>query len=238
MHISRENSLSVFCLKYNLNFSDLGLLNSALSHSSYTKEQNLEYNFSYERLEFLGDAVLKISISEFLFKNFPNAKEGELTQYRAIIVSDKSIADFAKKINLGELILTGVGEKRALGASKSSILACAFEALLGAIFLENGLNMASEFIFSNFQAEIGTLIESSEFSNPKAVLQEFTQSKNGKLPEYKVEDETGLSHNKTFKIGVYFEDVFLGFGVGKSKKEAEQFAAREALVKLNLLKEK
>ncbi len=230
MSISREEALQDFCKKLALNFTDFSLLERALTHSSYAKNSTLEQTQSYERLEFLGDAVLKIAISEFLFKEFPDANEGKLTQHRAYIVSDAVLANLASKIGLGDLILLK-GVKL-----QDSIIACVFEALLGEIFLETGLKGASDFLLKNFSEEFSRLIEESEFSNPKALLQEYTQGKNNELPVYKTINETGSAHDKTFEIEVSYEGTIIGTGTGKSKKEAQQKAAKEALMKLGVMK--
>ena len=228
----RISKLNDFCSKFALAFADISLLDCALTHPSYAKEHKLDRNLCYERLEFLGDAVLKTVISEFLFNNFQDLQEGDLTRHRALIVSDKTLADFAQKIELGDFILLSEGETRAGGAQKGSILACAFEALLGAIYLEGGIQAASNFVISNFKEEILALTEASEFSNPKALLQEYTQGKTGTLPEYILEDESGSAHNRTFQIAVYYEGEKLGAGTGKSKKEAEQAAAWQAMKRI------
>ena len=220
MLISREKTLRDFCGKFALNFADFSLLERALTHSSKT----------YERLEFLGDAVLKIVISEFLFKEFPEADEGELTQYRAYIVSDAVLSNLADEIGLGELVLLGSGVKM-----QSSIKACALEALLGAVFLDAGLNAANDFLLKNFSLKFAELIEESEFSNPKAILQEYTQGKNNDLPVYKTVNETGDAHDKTFEVEVIYRGLVIGAGKGKSKKEAQQKAAKEALINLGVV---
>lgn len=225
----RKKALQNFCKKMKLNFVDFSTLECAFTHGSRTKGQDGHIQ-SYERLEFLGDAVLKTAISEFLFKKFPEASEGELTQYRAYIVSDVVLSDLASKIGLEDLILL------ANVKLQSSILACAFEAVLGAIFLEFGLDVASDFLLKNFGEEFSRLIAESEFSNPKALLQEYTQGLNGELPSYVVVDEHGVAHDKTFEVAVYYCGEVLGKGTGKSKKEAQQRAAKEALIKLGVIK--
>ncbi len=234
----RENLLRDWSAKFAVSFKDFSLLNCALTHASYTKENAL--NYSYEKLEFLGDAVLKIAISEFLFKEYPQYDEGELTHHRALIVSDKILAKFAEKIKLGELILLGESEMRHNGAKKVSILACAFEAILGAIFLDanqesKGLSAASEFILSNFKNEIVYLIENFKFSNPKAALQEYTQGLNNELPIYKTIKEDGRAHDKIFEVEVFYDGKTLGTGTGKRKKDAQQIAAKNALAKLGVI---
>lgn len=235
MSISKERKkeLEVFLKKTGLKFKNFDLLNRAFSHTSYIYEQNMERCESYERLEFLGDAVLKLSVSDILYSKYEDKNEGQLSEQRAAIISDKSIAEFANKINMQDIILTGKCEKDS-GKKKESILACAFEAFLGAIYLEykdKGYIKAKEFLIKNFYNDILTV----DFSNPKALLQEFTQKYNHNLPEYVTLDETGSSHDKTFIMGVYYEDKLVGKGSAKTKKEAEIIAAKEALI---LLKDK
>ena len=239
MHTSNEQNilLDKFLNKYNLKFEDTELLNKALCHTSYTNENNLDISLSYERLEFLGDAVLKLCISKFLYNDFENYQEGNLTKLRAEIVSDKFIAVLAKKIGLNDLIILGKNEKKHKGSEKESILACAFEAILGAIFLEYkelGLKKAYNFLIENFEEEILSVNKNINILNPKALLQEYTQSVNHKLPEYILVDETGKDHNKTFFVEVKFENKIIGKGSAKSIKEAQQNAAQEALETLGV----
>jgi len=229
----REKKLNEFAGRFGLKFDDLALLNRAFVHTSYTNENNIDIMESYERLEFLGDAVLKIAISDFLFKKFPGHREGDLTKHRSWVVSDKELASLAHKISLGDLILLGKNEETLKGRQKPSILACAFEAFLGAIFIEYkelGLKAARDFLIDNFEDEILT----SKLHNYKAVLQEYTQGETHKLPVYKVLDEFGLAHDKTYVVGVYYNDVLISKGQGKSKKDAEQAAAKLALEFLNV----
>lgn len=233
----RIKELKNFCKISGLKFKDFELLNRAFSHTSYAHEQKQDRNESYERLEFLGDAVLKLSVSDILYLEYENKTEGQLSEQRATIVSDKTISTFAEKIRLSEFILTGKCEKES-GKKKESILACAFEALLGAIYLDNkekGYIKAKDFLIKNFKNEILNV----DFSNPKAKLQEFTQKYNHNLPEYVTLEETGPAHSKTFVIGVYYENNFIDKGEAKTKKEAEFEAAKKALVKLKeMYKEK
>ncbi len=224
----RKKELSNFVQKFGLDFQDFELLNQAFVHSSYTNENNIDVMESYERLEFLGDAVLKIAISDFLFKKFPDLREGGLTKHRSWVVSDKELAVFAQRIGMADLILLGKNEENLGGREKSSILACSFEAFLGAIYLEYkqlGLKAAFDFLIDNFENDI----LNSKLHNYKAILQEYTQGQNHKLPVYKVLDEFGLAHNKTYVVGVYYNDVLIAQGEGKSKKDAEQFAAKLAI---------
>ena len=224
----RKKELIEFISKFGLNFEDFSLLNRAFVHTSYTNENSIDILESYERLEFLGDAVLKIAISDFLFKKFPDLREGDLTKHRSWVVSDKELSVFAGKIGLSKLILLGKNEECLGGREKPSILACAFEAFLGAIFFlfkELGLKAVYDFLIDNFENEI----LNSKLHNYKAILQEYTQGESHKLPVYKVLDEFGLSHDKTYIIGVYYNDILVSEGEGRSKKDAEQAAAKKAL---------
>ncbi len=226
----RKKELKQFCKKIGLKFRNLQLLNMAFSHTSYVFENKVDRNESYERLEFLGDAVLKLSISDILYSTYPDKSEGQLSEQRAIIVSDRTISTFANKIGMSELILVGKCENTK-GKKKQSILACAFEALLGAIYLQfknKGYIRAKEFLINNFKEEILNI----KVDNPKADLQEFTQKYNHNLPEYVVMEEKGPAHCKTFVIGVYYENKFIDKAEAQSKKEAECEVAKKALAKL------
>lgn len=221
----RKKELQLFIKKVGLKFKNIDLLNKAFSHTSYIYENNEERNESYERLEFLGDAVLKLSVSDILYMKYKEKNEGQLSEQRSAVVSDKTIAGFAKKLGFNELILTGKCEK---GTEKESILACAFEAFLGAIYLEykdKGYIKSKEFLIKNFYDDILHV----DYSNPKAMLQEYTQKYNHNLPEYTILEELGAAHNKTFVMGVYYENKLIGKGTAKTKKEAEFIAAGEAL---------
>ncbi len=233
----RIEVLKDFQKKYNLEFKDISLLNQAFIHSSFVQENNIEVLACYERLEFLGDAVLKLAISEILYKTFPKYQEGKMTNIRAQLVSDRNIFEYSKKLGFEELIILGKNEKKHGGQKKESILACAFEALLGAIFLEyeeNGYKKALEFLKENFEKEILEGEKNSILYNPKAILQEYTQSINHTLPIYKKTDETGLAHDKTFFIEVEFENKIIGKGSAKTIKQAQQEAALDAIRNLKI----
>lgn len=246
MHISnieidekRLKILNEFQEKYNLKFKNINLLNQAFVHTSYTSENNLDVLLSYEKLEFMGDAVLKLAVSEFLYDKFDNFKEGELTKFRAEIVSDKNIYKYAKQLGFADLIILGKNEKKQGGAKKESILACAFEALLGAILLDSrqtGYKKAKKFLEDNFLDEILKIEQNSVLLNPKAALQEYTQGINCKLPVYNLVKEEGKAHKKTFFVEVSFNDEVIGHGKGLSIKKAEIEAAFSALKKLKLVK--
>lgn len=239
MSISNERKaiLEEFQRKYDLNFSNLELLNQAFIHTSYTNELNLDPMLSYEKLEFYGDAVLKLVVSDFLYNEFPNYTEGNLTKLRAEVVSDKNIFNYALSLGFEELIILGKNEKKQGGAKKESILACAFEALLGAIFIEYrefGYKKAYDFLKANFYFDIVSIEKNLKNLNPKAILQEYTQGINHKLPEYKIIKEEGRAHDKTFFVEVVFNNEVIGFGCAKSIKNAQQEAAKNAIENLKI----
>ena len=242
MSISKERKkqLRAFQRKYSLRFKNLELLNQAFVHTSYTNENNLDEKLSYEKLEFYGDAVLKLSVSEFLYNHFAEYNEGELTKLRAQVVSDENIFKYAKALEFEELIVLGKIEKKQGGAKKESILACAFEALLGAIFInynKKGYQKAKGFLEENFLEDILSIKEKMHLLNPKAILQEYTQGINHKLPEYVLVDEVGKAHNKEFFVEVKFNNKVIGKGSAKTIKKAQSEAAFNALKKLKLIEE-
>ncbi len=211
--------------KIQYRFKDHALLKQALTHSSYVNEtkEKLKDN---EILEFLGDAVIELTIRHILIKRFPDAREGKLSRIKASIVSEKGLASIAKKLGIDQLLLLGKGEEKMGGREKDSILADAVEALFGAIYLDAGFSEAlriAEVIFS----------ESIENASPqrdyKSRLQEEVQKLFGTLPEYRVMEETGPPHKKRFKVGLFLNNQFIAEAEGNSKKEAEKRVAREGL---------
>lgn len=209
----------------------------ALTHSSYTYELGLAPALNYERLEFLGDAVLKLVVSDYLYERFPHYREGELTKIRAVVVSDAILAKLAERIELGAYLIMGASEARSGGARKTSNLACAFEALLGAFYLDGQIEQARVLLQDLLQDIITDVDLSKTKDNYKAVLQEFTQGEGMGLPEYVTTKETGPSHNRTFHVEVRINNEVLGYGTGKTKKEAQQQAAKLGLIALNQLDE-
>jgi ribonuclease-3 len=214
---------------------DFGLYNRALTHSSFTYENKSTTFDNYERLEYLGDAVLKLVVSEYLYERFPEYREGELTKIRAVVVSDAKLAELAKALDLGHYIIFGISEAKSGGHKKVSNLACAFEALLGAMYLDGKMADVRTLIREQLEAMVTVVDMSKTKDNYKAALQELTQSEGGILPSYRTVKETGPSHNRTFYIEVSISGEVMGIGVGKSKKEAQQQAARQALETLNEL---
>ncbi len=233
----RKNQLEEFQQKYNIHFSDIELLNQAFIHSSFIRENNLDIALSYEKLEFYGDAVLKLTVSDFLYNHFKDYTEGELTKTRAEIVSDRNIFEYAKQLGFEELIVLGKNEKKQGGAQKESILACSFEALLGAIFIqyrENGYKKVKSFLEENFIDDILSIDKKINELNPKAILQEYTQARSKELPEYRLTKETGAEHKKTFFVEVIYQKKIIGHGFANSIKKAQQNAAESALLNLGL----
>lgn len=210
-------------------FNDKKELLLALTHSSYAYEKRNEGLTSNERLEFLGDAVLNIVTSEYIYKNYPQLPEGEMTKTRASIVCESSLMKCANKIKLGIYLLLGKGEENTGGRNRTSILSDAFEALIGAIYLDGGLNQAGKFIFSSMNELFGNINGSEVFVDYKTQFQEIIQKTSEQRIEYQILDEKGPDHNKLFVAQLSVGNKIYGTGEGKSKKEAEQNAARTAL---------
>lgn len=212
------------------------LFKNALIHSSFTKENDISLLENYERLEFLGDAVLKLCISDILYKKFPEYLEGDLTKIRSIIVSDNMLAEVAKQIGVAELIVLGKQEEKMGGRKRKSIIACVFEAILGAYYLESKFVEVSMFLAKTFEDYIKDVDEHFEKFNAKAILQEYTQSQNKRLPEYRTVEEHGPEHDKMFEVEVSYMEEILASGSGKTKREAEQECAYKACIKLGVIK--
>lgn len=208
-------------------FNNVELLKEALTHSSFANEHHKKLKCN-ERLEFLGDSVLSIVVSDYIFANCPKLPEGELTKLRAALVCEKSLYGFAKKIELGNFLLLSHGEKRNGGALRASILADAFEAVIAAIYLDGGIEPAKNHILRFIVPEIEQR-KTQRFKDYKTSLQEIIQKNPGEKLEYILVSSSGPDHNKHFKVEVHLNSNVIGRGGGKSKKEAEQQAAREAL---------
>ncbi len=208
-------------------FHNESLLREALTHSSYANEQKGRIRHN-ERLEFLGDAVLSIVVSDYIFENCPEMPEGELTKLRASLVCEKSLFDFAKQMDLGSFIMLSNGERKNGGANRPSIVSDAFEALIAAIYLDGGMEAAKRHILRFVIPEIEHH-KNNSFKDYKTKLQEIIQKNPGERLEYAVVSATGPDHDKHFKVEVHLNSNVIGRGGGRSKKEAEQQAAREAL---------
>ena len=208
----------------------------ALTHSSFTRENELNPLINYERLEFLGDAVLKLCVSDILYKKYAEYSEGELTKIRSIVVSDNTLAEIAERIGLNSLIILGKQEEKSGGRERKSIIACAFESVLGAYYLDKSYDKLSLFLGEILEPFITDVDEHFEKFNAKAILQEYTQSQNKMLPDYKIIEEKGPEHDKIFVVEVSYMDNILALGEGKTKREAEQACAYEACKKLGVIK--
>lgn len=210
-------------------FSKLGLLSEALSHSSYANE-NKKTRKSNERLEFLGDSVLSLVVAQYLFEHFKHLPEGELTKIRASLVCEKSLFAFAQQIDLGEFLLLGKGEEQTGGRERPSILADAFEAVIGAIYLDGGLQAAKNHILAFLPKDDESIKSAITFNDYKTILQEIIQKNPEEKVEYRLSSQTGPDHDKAFSVQVCLNSNIIGTGSGRSKKQAEQMAAREALI--------
>ena len=214
-------------------FSDIKLLNKALTHRSYANENSdtLKHN---ERLEFLGDSVLDILVSDYLVHEYSEFAEGTLSKIRATVVNETCLAKLAKSIKLGNYLLLGKGEDLSGGREKASILADTFEALAGAVFCDGRLDVASDIFLPLLKEEITKTAESWSFRDFKSDLQEYTQNQLVCIPSYKVVREIGPDHAKEFEVVVIIKNEVEGKGFGRSKKEAEQAAAKMAMENYSL----
>lgn len=210
-----------------ISFSDLGLLRNALIHRSYLNEHTQEKG-SNERLEYLGDAVLEYLVSKNLFVRFPSFDEGKLTATRAKLVNTQNLAKFAKEHSLGSFLYLSKGEEESGGRTSTSLLANTVEAIIGALYLDSGIDSAEKFVTSYILQNIDEIIEEG-LKDPKSSLQETVQSRGLPPPVYKTVSSIGPDHNKVFEVEVLSGGEVLGVGSGKSKQEAQQKAAEEAL---------
>lgn len=224
--MSSKNLMHTFLRDNQISFRDEGLIAMALIHPSYAQEKNTLQN--NQRLEFLGDAVLDFIVGEFLYRTYPDKAEGDLTQIRARVVCEKALVDIAVSIDLGQYILLGRGEEMSGGRQRKSILADTVEAIIGAIYLDQGIDHARRFILKHLE-EIIRATADGEYQDYKSRLQEIVQARSRENVHYQITEETGPAHAKVFVAGVFYNDELLASGQGKSKKEAEQSAAEKVL---------
>ena len=215
----------------NVSFKDISLLRTACTHRSYINENRssgLEHN---ERLEFLGDAVLELVVTSYLFRKFPQKAEGELTAFRSAIVNTVSLSKVGEKIGLNDYLLLSKGESKDNGRARSIIIANTVEAVIGAIYMDGGYNPAANFISEHIldTIDIDEIVKNKSWIDAKSRFQEKAQEKVGHTPSYRTLKETGPDHDKKFTLGVFLGDVQVATGEGKSKQEAEQMAAEKAL---------
>ncbi len=215
-----------------IELSDEKLFITAFTHRSYLNEHPEYTGQSNERLEFLGDAVLQLLSSHHFFQKFPNEQEGVLTNYRSSIVCTSSIAEEAGRLGYGEFLFLSHGEEATGGRDREYILANTFEAVLGALYLDQGLEVCQGFVERELLYKVGTIIENEEYKDAKSKFQELAQETKSITPNYRVLDSHGPDHEKTFVVGVFLDDEKWGEGAGRSKQKAEQQAAIEALKKL------
>jgi len=215
--------------KYGLNFKNKDLLRQAFTHRSYLNENpdsKLEHN---ERLEFLGDAVIELIVTDHLYKDYPEKAEGDLTNWRAALVNAKMLSATAEELGFNDFLLLSKGERKELGKARAYILANTFEALLGAIYLDAGYAQCDEFIKKHLLVNLSGIIKSGSYKDSKSKFQEEAQEKVSVTPNYKVMKEEGPDHEKKFVVGVYLNDGLVAEGEGMSKQEAEEDAAKKAL---------
>lgn len=221
MHEDLETILGV-------QFQDAALLNLALTHRSYIYETPGEGQRSNERLEFLGDSILALISADFLYRTFPKLTEGELTDVRAVLVRTETLASFARAINLGSYLHMGKGEQNAGGGQR--VLASAFEAVLGAIYLDQGLEVVQGFLIPRLEPIAHTIVTKRLFKDDKSLFQELAQAHEGITPSYRLVSQEGPSHNREFTVEVLLGSEVAGRGQGRNKQTAEQAAAHVALL--------
>lgn len=231
MKRARESTRS-FLRDHGLSFHNDELLSMALTHPSYAQEKNSVVN--NQRLEFLGDGVLNLVVAEYLYNHYQSKAEGELTKIRARVVCEKALLGVADSINMGNYLLLGRGEEMSGGRQRKSILADAVESIIGAIYLDQGIDAARDFVLKHLEKEI---IEAAQgdFYDYKSRLQEMVQGKTKENVNYAIIEESGPAHARFFTAGVYFQDRLLATGEGNSKKEAEQKAAERVLQDTSVL---
>jgi len=215
--------------KLKLSFKNKDFLTQAFCHRSYLNE-NPNFEFAHnERFEFLGDAVLELVVTQYLFDNYPAKAEGELTNWRAALVNSKTLSETAKELGFNDFLLLSRGEEKEVGKARAYILADTFEAFIGALFLDQGYNKCKEFIEKNLLGRLSEIIEKGLFRDPKSCFQEEAQERARITPVYKVLEEWGPDHERHFLVGVFLGKEMIAKGEGSSKQEAEEKAAGEAL---------
>lgn len=221
--------LEEFQERIGLRFRDQALLRQALTHRSFLGSNGGDPHLSNERIEFLGDAVLELTVIEFLYVAFPDDREGNLTKKKGLLVSREVLAQCAERMRLGDFVLLSEAERDAGGSARASILSDTFEAVIGAIYLDSGLEEARRFALRNLLRHCGAILDDESLSNHKSLLQEIVQARFKTHPRYRVVSEAGPDHQKMFSVEVSIRGRLLGRGGGWNKKEAEQAAAKDAL---------
>ncbi|MCG8572760.1 MAG: ribonuclease III [Spirochaetes bacterium] len=227
----RKKELKEFLKKNKIRFANYELLNLALSHKSFINERKTSGD-NNEKLEFLGDSVLGLIITEYLYKNLTDYSEGDLARIKSFIVSEESLSQIGKYIELNQYLLVGKGEELTGGRNKKAIIADTFEALLGAYYLDTGLAKVRDFVIKLFRDEIKKVVDNQQGKDYKTLLQEYIQKQYKDCPTYRLIEERGPEHNKIFYMEVLLGEKILGKGEGRSKKEAEKSSAKNAYLKL------
>lgn len=224
-----EKTFSDFEKKIGVEFRDKDVLKQAFTHRSYLNEnRNLKIGHN-ERLEFLGDAVLELVITDFLYAEYPTKNEGDLTSIRSALVNAQTCAEVARRLNINDYLLLSRGEAKDMGRARNYILANALEAVIGAIYLDQGYDVAKDFILKNITPMTGEIVSQELWVDAKSKFQEKAQDVVGVTPAYKTLKEEGPDHDKTFTVGVFIHNEMIAEGSGDSKQDAEQSAARNAL---------
>lgn len=221
---------SAFEQKIKHTFKDQRLVETAFTHRSYLNENRAPGREHNERLEFLGDAVLELVVTEFLFAKYPDKPEGDLTAYRAALVNTQSISDAATVLGMNDFLLLSRGEAKDTGRARMIILANAFEALIGALYLDAGYDAAKQFIGEQLFHKTEEVVAKRLWQDPKSRFQEASQEKTGITPSYQLLDQSGPDHDRRFVVGAFIGETKIAQGEGRSKQEAEQDAAQKAIV--------
>lgn len=226
-----KNTIEQLSKKIGVEFHDITLLRTACTHRSYLNENKVSGMEHNERLEFLGDAVLELVVTSYLFRKYTKKQEGDLTAFRSAIVNTISLIKVAEHLGLNDFILLSKGEAKDTGRARSVILANAVEAVIGAIYIDQGYNSAANFISGHVLEviDIEEIVKKKSWIDAKSRFQEMAQEKQGTTPSYKTLNETGPDHDKKFTLGVFLKDIQVASGSGQSKQEAEQQAAEKAL---------
>jgi len=222
-------NFSIFEKKLDLKFKNIDFFIQAFVHRSYLNENPKFHLHQNERLEFLGDAVLELVVTEYLYKEYPQKPEGELTNWRAALVNAKMLSEIAKNLEFNDFLLLSKGEEKEVGKARQYILANTFEAVIGALYLDQGYKACNKFIEKNVLKELPRIIKEGLFKDVKSSFQEEAQERACITPTYKVLEEWGPDHSKHFIIGVFLKDEMVAKGEGSSKQEAEEHAAKNAL---------
>ncbi len=229
---SRQQELLALATSLGVEFRDLSLLQQALTHTSFANESKGDIVHN-ERLEFLGDAVLELASSTYLYAHFPEMPEGQLTKTRASIVCSATLAKLAAGLHLGDYLLLGHGEEMGGGRTRQTNLEDTFESVIGAVYLDQGWETARDYVLRQLMPEFEKAARGAILKDYKTILQEKVYQREGQSVAYELVKESGPDHDKSFTVQVYITGRVMGQGIGHSKKEAEQQAAREALEKLN-----